>query len=74
MSIYVEIRIRGDIDDLWRRTQQPDLHERWDLRFSEILYLPRAHEAAPQQFRYSTRIGFGLRISGEGESEGRDEM
>jgi hypothetical protein len=70
MSIYVEIRIRGEIDDLWQRTQQPDLHERWDLRFSEIVYLPRANETTPQQFRYSTRIGVGLRIDGEGESEG----
>jgi DoxX-like protein len=70
MSIYVEIRIRGTMDELWRRTQQPDLHERWDLRFSEIVYLPRLHDKAPQQFRYATRIGFGLRICGEGESEG----
>ena len=70
MSIYVEIRIHGDIDDLWQRTQKPDLHERWDLRFTEIVYLPRADETAPQRFRYSTRIGFGLGIDGEGESQG----
>lgn len=70
MSIYVEIRIRGIMDDLWRRTQQPDLHQRWDLRFSEIVYLPRPEETAPQRFSYATRIGFGLRIRGEGESEG----
>ena len=70
MSIYVEIRIRGDMDELWRRTQDPDLHERWDLRFSEIVYLPRRDEIEPQRFSYATRIGFGLRIRGEGESEG----
>jgi hypothetical protein len=70
MSIYVEIRIRGDMDELWRRTQDPDLHERWDLRFSEIVYLPRLDETAPQQFSYATRIGFGLRIRGAGESVG----
>ena len=70
MGIYVEIRVRGSLEELWRRTQQPELHERWDLRFSEIVYLPRPHEAAPQQFSYATRIGFGLRIRGEGESEG----
>ena len=70
MSIYVEIRIRGSMDELWRRTQDPGLHERWDLRFSEIAYLPRPDETAPQRFSYATRIGFGLRIRGEGESEG----
>ena len=70
MSIYVEIRIRGDLDELWRRTQDPRLHERWDLRFSEIAYLPRPDQTSPQRFGYATRIGFGLRIRGEGESEG----
>jgi DoxX-like protein len=70
MSIYVEIRIRGDIDELWRRTQDPGLHERWDLRFSEIVYLPRPDETVPQRFSYATRIGLGLGIRGEGESEG----
>jgi hypothetical protein len=69
MSIYVETRVRGHLEDLWQRTQDPVLHERWDLRFSEIDYLPRdGHE--PQRFRYETRIGFGLRVRGEGESMG----
>jgi DoxX-like family len=70
MSIYVEIRIRASIDEVWRRTQDPGLHERWDLRFSEIVYLPRPDETVPQRFSYATRIGFGLGIRGEGESEG----
>jgi uncharacterized membrane protein YphA (DoxX/SURF4 family) len=63
MGIYVEIRIRAPMDVLWQHTQQPELHERWDLRFSKIDYLPRATEAEPQRFRYATRIGFGLPIS-----------
>jgi hypothetical protein len=74
MSIYVEILIRGSMDDLWEKTQEPKLHERWDLRFSQIEYLPRAPGEA-QKFLYSTRIGAGLRISGEGESTGeRDDV
>lgn len=67
-GIYVEIIIRGAIDEVWRRTQVPDLHELWDLRFTAIDYLPRSSENEPQQFRYSTRIGFGLKIEGQGES------
>ena len=70
MSIYVEIRIRGSIEEVWRRTQDPALHECWDLRFTQIDYLPRAGDDAPQRFRYATRIGFGLSIHGEGESTG----
>ena len=68
MSIYVEILVRGSIDQLWNHTQIPHLHERWDLRFSRIDYLPRDDERAPQRFRYTTRIGFGLAVSGEGVS------
>ena len=66
--IYVEIRICGEMEMLWKRTQDPALHQRWDLRFSRIQYLPRPDEAQPQRFLYATRIGFGLEIRGEGES------
>jgi uncharacterized membrane protein YphA (DoxX/SURF4 family) len=71
-SIYVETCIRGPLDALWRHTQDPELHARWDLRFTRIAYLPR-HDDQPQRFRYETRIGFGLRIRGEGESTGERE-
>jgi uncharacterized membrane protein YphA (DoxX/SURF4 family) len=55
---------------LWTQTQTPELHEKWDLRFSTIEYLPRIDEASPQRFRYVTRIGFGFEIAGEGETVG----
>ncbi len=71
MSIYVEIRIRGTMDELWRLTQTPGLHARWDLRFTDIEYLPRPDESQPQQFLYATRIGFGLAIRGSGETVGQ---
>lgn len=70
MSIYVETRIRGSMDELWRLTQTPDLHERWDLRFTSITYLERANDSEPQRFRYATRIGFGVEIEGWGETVG----
>lgn len=69
MSIYVEIRIRGRLENVWEHSQDPALHERWDLRFSEITYLPR-RDNEPQRFHYETRLGFGLRIRGVGESAG----
>ncbi len=72
-GIYVEILIRGDIDELWKYTQQPDLHESWDLRFTKIQYLPRASDSEPQRFNYTTRIGFGLQVVGQGESTGSRE-
>jgi uncharacterized membrane protein YphA (DoxX/SURF4 family) len=71
--IYVETAIRGSLDELWARTQEPENHERWDLRFTEIDYLPRPDLTQPQQFRYATRIGFGLRIEGYGETAGEHD-
>ncbi|HEX8433378.1 MAG TPA: hypothetical protein VF625_18960 [Longimicrobium sp.] len=67
-GIYVEIRIRAPVEAVWERTQRPGLHEAWDLRFTGIEYLPRDDVAAPQRFRYSTRISFGRRIEGDGET------
>jgi hypothetical protein len=72
-GIYVEIVIANDVDEIWRRTQVPGLHELWDLRFTGIKYLPKPSEDEPQRFLYSTRIGFGLDIRGEGESTGAKE-
>jgi hypothetical protein len=70
MSIYVETLIRGPLEEVWSRTQDPAQHERWDLRFSHIDYLPRPDPSQAQRFRYSTRIGFGLAVKGEGEAVG----
>jgi hypothetical protein len=69
-GIYVEILVRAPMDALWRHTQTPALHEQWDLRFSRIDYLPKERDSDPQRFRYTTRIGLGLRVNGVGESVG----
>jgi hypothetical protein len=69
MPIWVEAFVRAPLEEVWRRTQDPALHQRWDLRFSRIEYLPRA-AGEPQRFLYRTRIGLGLEIRGEGESTG----
>jgi hypothetical protein len=70
-GIYVEIGIQTPLEDVWRLTQDPQLHQRWDLRFSRIEYLPRPEPAEPQRFLYATRIGFGLSVRGTGESIGQ---
>jgi len=58
------------MDEIWRLTQTPDLHERWDLRFTSIAYLNRSGNSESQRFRYSTRIGLGVEIEGWGETVG----
>ncbi|TNJ62694.1 hypothetical protein FE784_29045 [Paenibacillus hemerocallicola] len=72
-TIYVELDIRAGMDALWNRTQTPEMHEKWDLRFSEIRYLAKRTPDEPQRFLYATRIGFGLRIEGSGVTRGSIE-
>jgi hypothetical protein len=85
-SIYVQIDIHAPLERIWELTQTPELHRRWDLRFTDIQYLPRPDPGQPQKFLYLTRIKFAptdkgktapirrlanlLCIRGEGETVG----
>ncbi|MGA4839559.1 hypothetical protein [Streptomyces sp. G45] len=69
MSLYIEAVIRADLDLIWTRTQEPAEHQRWDLRFTEIDYLPKV-DGEPQRFRYATRVLPFLAIAGTGVSAG----
>ena len=51
-------------------TQNPELHEQWDLRFSSITYLPKKSEDDPQVFLYETKLGCGVKVAGWGKSIG----
>ncbi|NGO76137.1 hypothetical protein G6045_10725 [Streptomyces sp. YC504] len=68
-GLYVEARIRADLDELWERTQDPAEHRRWDLRFTSIDYLPK-EAGEPQRFRYATRVLPFLTVAGTGVSAG----
>jgi hypothetical protein len=57
------------MDALWDATQGPDAHQRWDVRFGRITYLPRA-EGEPQRFTYATTVAPGVTVAGTGESLG----
>jgi hypothetical protein len=67
--IYVEARINAPIERVWDATQDPDQHQRWDLRFGTISYLPRC-DGEPQRFTYATRVAPGVTVAGTGESLG----
>lgn len=70
MKVTAETTIDCDLETLWRLTQTPDEHARWDARFTRIEYLPKDNEDALQRFRYSTRIGRRVSIEGWGETAG----
>jgi hypothetical protein len=67
--IYVESRIDAAIEDLWTATQDPEQHQRWDVRFGSIEYLER-EDGEPQRFTYATTVAPGLTVAGTGESLG----
>ncbi|WP_049867490.1 DoxX-like family protein [Paenibacillus sp. D9] len=69
--IYVEMRMRCGVEELWHLTQQPKLHERWDLRFTSIDFLPQSEGREGRRFRYRTRIGFGAAVEGFGTTKTR---
>ncbi|MEZ7171134.1 DoxX-like family protein [Sporosarcina sp. OR05] len=67
--IYVEIDIQATMDDVWQATQEPDLHAKWDVRFSSITYLPKKADE-PQAFTYERRVAPFLTVKGWGKSSG----
>jgi hypothetical protein len=67
--IYVESRIHAPVDAIWDATQIPVSHQRWDVRFGSITYLPRVDGDA-QRFTYATTVAPGVTVAGTGESLG----
>ncbi|WP_059106062.1 DoxX-like family protein [Shouchella shacheensis] len=72
-AIYVETMVHSEMERVWHATQDPALHEKWDLRFSSITYIEKESPHDDQRFTYTTKIGFGVTISGEGLSRGEAE-
>ncbi len=67
--IYVESLIDAPMEAVWAATQEPDQHQRWDVRFGEISYQPHV-EGEPQRFTYATNLLPGFTVAGSGESLG----
>ena len=63
-------RIRGSLDELWHRTQTPDLHARWDLLLGSIVCLEGADDTQPRRFRFTTRAASAAKIEGWCETVG----
>ncbi|MGE7916056.1 DoxX-like family protein [Lysinibacillus xylanilyticus] len=71
--IFVEIEINAPIEEAWTYTQNPKLHEQWDLRFTSITYMEKNSPEEPQRFTYETKVMPGLTVSGWGESKGEHQ-
>lgn len=71
--IYVEVDILAPIEEAWTYTQNPKLHEQWDLRFTSITYIEKKSAEEPQRFTYETKVMPGVVVRGWGESKGEHE-
>ncbi len=54
-SIRVETIIAADLETVWRLTQDPELHARWDARFSRIVPTEQGADGL-WRFRYERRM------------------
>ncbi|WEK60337.1 MAG: SRPBCC family protein [Candidatus Microbacterium colombiense] len=70
-ALYVEILIRAPLETVWRLTQDPASHVRWDARFSLIAPV-RVREDGAQEFRYERSLAVHT-IRGSGISLGTKE-
>jgi hypothetical protein len=64
--VVVEALIPAPVERVWERSQEPDQHVGWDLRFSSIRYLPEQDARGFHLMEYLTRLGFGLQVAGWG--------
>ncbi|MGG2110906.1 DoxX-like family protein [Lysinibacillus pakistanensis] len=71
--IYVEVDILAPIEEAWTYTQNPKLHEQWDLRFTSITYIEKKSVEEPQRFTYETKVMPGVVVRGWGESKGEHQ-
>lgn len=65
-KIVVEAFIPAPVELVWQRTQDPELHVMWDIRFTRIRYLDEKDQRGFNLMDYRTRIGFGVEIRGYG--------
>lgn len=70
--IYVLRTINAPIDKVWQYTQEPSLHEQWDVRFSRITY-DDVQQGTRQTFTYERRISPFFTVRGTGETKGTHE-
>jgi len=68
MKLTAETTIRDEADRLWHLTQEPQPHARWDLRFTDIRYLPKSDPDKPQRFGYVTKLAGRIKVEGWGET------
>ena len=65
-KIVVDAIIPAPVEIVWERSQVPEQHTAWDIRFNHIASLDQTDERGYHLMDYRTNIIFGLTIKGYG--------
>lgn len=65
-KIVVEARVLAPVAQVWERTQTPELHVSWDIRFTHIRYLEEKDARGYNVMDYRTNIALGITVKGFG--------
>jgi hypothetical protein len=65
-KIVVEAIIPAPVELVWQRTQTPEPHVAWDIRFTHIQYLEEKDERGFHLMDYRTDVVFGIEVQGIG--------
>ena len=72
-KIVVEAIIAAPIEIVWERSQDPQQHTAWDIRFNHIGYLDEVDDRGFHAMDYRTNIALGIEIKGYGRYLGNAE-
>lgn len=65
-KIVVEAIIPAPVEVVWERSQVPEQHTEWDIRFNHIAYLNETDNRGYHLMDYRTNIALGVEIKGYG--------
>lgn len=65
-KIVVEAIIPAPVEVVWERSQVPDQHTAWDIRFNHIRYLDQQDDRGYRIMEYRTNIALGITVNGNG--------
>jgi hypothetical protein len=65
-KIVVEAMIPAPVEVVWERSQVPQQHTAWDIRFNHIGYLDETDDRGYRGMDYRTNIALGITINGYG--------
>lgn len=65
-KIVVEAIIPAPVDIVWHRSQHPEDHVRWDIRFDVIRYHAEQDARGFHLMDYRTSVAFGITVCGIG--------